>query len=57
MIFPLRLILAAIVLAACSGSHDRAFQGDGKHRYVILVCSAGGFLISLIGVLARLPAL
>ena len=57
MIFPLLLILAAIVFAACSGSLDRAFQGGGKLRYVILVCSAGVLLISLIGVLARLYAL
>ena len=57
MMFPLLLMLAAMIFAACSGPLDRTFQGGGKLRYVILVCSAGVFLISLIGVLARLHAL
>lgn len=57
MMFPLLLMLAAMIFAVCSGPLDRTFQGGGKLRYVILVCSAGVFLISLIGVLARLHAL
>lgn len=45
-------LIPAILCSLCSDQIDQAFGGEGRLRTILLIFSAGSFLICLIPVLA-----